>query len=103
MIASEAPLLDVRDLQVRFRTDSGNVEAVRGISFQMGREKLGIVGESGSGKSVTGRSILRLVPPNGDVKAARLNFCGPALASLDERAMPRVRGRRSPMRAGERR
>lgn len=97
MTASEAPLLDVRDLQVRFRTDSGRVEAVRGISFQMGREKLGIVGESGSGKSVTGRSILRLVPPNGDVQAARLNFCGTDLASLDERAMRRVRGRRISM------
>ena len=49
-------LLDVADLTVDFATRKGPVHAVRGVSFTMGREKLGIVGESGSGKTVTGRS-----------------------------------------------
>ena len=46
-----APLLEVEDLHVTFHTPKGPVEAVRGVSFVLGREKLGIVGESGSGKS----------------------------------------------------
>src|SRR3546814_5192896 len=53
------PLLAVEDLQVSFPSRKGLVEAVRGVSFSLGREKLGIVGESGSGKSMTGRAILR--------------------------------------------
>ena len=44
------PLLDVKKLGVRFPTRTGVIEAVRGISFTLGRERLGIVGESGSGK-----------------------------------------------------
>ena len=51
-------LLRVEDLWVRFATRTGaTVEAVRGISFSVGRERVGIVGESGSGKSMTGRAI----------------------------------------------
>ena len=57
------PLLSVEDLHVRFHTPKGVIEAVRGISFDVGREKLGIVGESGSGKTMTGRSVLRLIRP----------------------------------------
>jgi peptide/nickel transport system ATP-binding protein len=64
------PLLDVRDLRVRFHLRTGTVEAVRGVSFSLGRERLGIVGESGSGKSQTGRAILGLTPPPGEVTAA---------------------------------
>ncbi len=59
------PILTVEDLRVRFPGRVAAVEAVRGVSFEVGREKLGIVGESGSGKSMTGRAILRLVPPPG--------------------------------------
>ena len=51
-------LLDVENLTVKFPTRNGMFEAVRDISFSLGRERLGIVGESGSGKSITGRSIL---------------------------------------------
>ena len=54
-------LLDVENLWVRFPTGQGMFEAVRGISFSLGQERLGIVGESGSGKSLTGRAILRLI------------------------------------------
>ena len=73
---SAQALLAVEDLRVSFATATGVVEAVRGVSFTMGRERLGIVGESGSGKSMTGRAILGLVPPPGRVDARRLEFDG---------------------------
>jgi peptide/nickel transport system ATP-binding protein len=92
-----APLLEVEDLRVRFHTRQGVVEAVRGIGFALGREKLGIVGESGSGKSMTGRAILRLVTPPGEVEAAMLRFDGRDLMTLSEREMRRIRGKRISM------
>ncbi len=57
-------LLSVKNLRVTFNTEAGRVEAVRGVSFSLGRERLGIVGESGSGKTMTGRSVLRLIRPS---------------------------------------
>ena len=54
-------LLAVRNLSVTYRSDDGDVRAVRNVSFTLGRERLGIVGESGSGKSTTGRAIMGLV------------------------------------------
>ena len=59
----DKPLLSVRDLRISFHGAAGVFDAVRGVSFDLGREKLGIVGESGSGKSMTGRAIMRLTPP----------------------------------------
>ena len=91
------PLLTVEDLRVRFPGPHGITEAVRGVSFTVGREKLGIVGESGSGKSVTGRSILRLVPHPGIVTAKRLAFGGTDILSATERTMRAIRGRRISM------
>jgi peptide/nickel transport system ATP-binding protein len=91
------PLLSVEDLWVRFHTQKGVVEAVRGISFDVGREKLGIVGESGSGKTMTGRSVLRLIRPPGEVKAKRIAFDGIDLQALDDVAMREIRGRRIAM------
>jgi ABC-type dipeptide/oligopeptide/nickel transport system ATPase component len=66
--------LTVENLWVRYPTPARVIEAVRGISFSLGREKLGIVGESGSGKSTVGRAILRLVPAPGQVQADRMAF-----------------------------
>jgi peptide/nickel transport system ATP-binding protein len=93
----ESPLLEIEDLRVDFETPLGLVQAVRGVSFAMGREKLGIVGESGSGKSVTGRSILRLVRPPGRIAARRLAFDGIDLLAATERDLRRIRGERISM------
>ena len=94
---AERPLLRVDDLWVRFPGRTGIVDAVRGVSFTVERERLGIVGESGSGKTMTGRAILRLVPPPGRATARRLEFDGRDLLGLDERAMRAIRGRRISM------
>ncbi len=91
------PLLEVENLRVRFPSPSGPVEVVRGVSFALGRERLGIVGESGSGKSLTGRSILRLVRAPGVVTADRLRFEGKDLLAISEREMRGVRGARISM------
>ncbi|MCB5174052.1 MULTISPECIES: ABC transporter ATP-binding protein [Microvirga] len=91
------PLLDVEDLRVRFHLRTGTVEAVRGVSFQLGRERLGIVGESGSGKSQTGRAILGLTPPPGEVTAQRLAFDGIDLLTASKRTLRELRGGRISM------
>jgi peptide/nickel transport system ATP-binding protein len=92
-----APLLEVDDLRVRFHLRTGIVEAVRGVSFQLGRERLGIVGESGSGKSQTGRAILGLTPPPGEVTAKRLAFDGIDLLTASRRTLRALRGGRISM------
>ncbi|MCB2009840.1 MAG: ABC transporter ATP-binding protein [Geminicoccaceae bacterium] len=91
------PLLNVENLSVTYRTTKGPIEAVRGVSFELGREKLGIVGESGSGKSQTGRAILRLTAANGSVAADRFDFDGIDLLAASEREMRRIRGNRISM------
>ena len=90
-------LLDVKNLRVSFPTPRGPVEVVRGVSFTLGRERLGIVGESGSGKSMTGRSILKLVRAPGKVTADRLSFDGIELTAQSERQMRAIRGARISM------
>lgn len=90
-------LLTVDDLHVTYSTAKGPVQAVRGVSFELGREKLGIVGESGSGKSQTGRAILRLLASNGHIRANRLDFDGVDLATASERQMRAIRGNRISM------
>jgi peptide/nickel transport system ATP-binding protein len=89
------PLLHVENLSVSFDTPKGVVEAVRGISFEVGQERLGIVGESGSGKSQTGRAILGLTP--GRVSADRIEFDGIDLRGASARTMRKIRGRRISM------
>ena len=72
-----APLLTVQDLRVAYPAREGGLtEVVRGVSFTLGRERLGIVGESGSGKSQTGRAILGLTAPGARVTAQTLKFSG---------------------------
>ncbi|MDX0136314.1 ABC transporter ATP-binding protein [Ensifer sp. D2-11] len=92
-----SPLLTVEDLRVRFPTRTGVVEAVRGVSFTLGRERLGIVGESGSGKSQTGRAIMGLTPPHAEVTAKRLAFEGIDLLSASPKLRRDLRGKRIAM------
>ncbi|GIX13190.1 MAG: ABC transporter ATP-binding protein [Paracoccaceae bacterium] len=90
-------LLEVEDLRVTFPTEAGPVEAVRGISFRLGRERLGVVGESGSGKTITGRAVLGLVRPPARLAARRLAFDGRDLLAMGEGARRALRGRRMAM------
>ncbi len=94
---NEPPLLDVVGLSVTFPSRGGAVHAVRDISFTLGRERLGIVGESGSGKSTTGRAILGLVQPPGQVSARRLALKGTDLLALGARERRAIRGKRISM------
>lgn len=90
-------LLDVEDLRVTFPTRTGVVEAVRGVSFSLGRERLGIVGESGSGKSQTGRAIMGLTPPQAKVSATKLRFDGIDLLATSPAERRALRGKRIAM------
>ena len=79
-----APLLTVEDLRVAYpQRDCGLQEVVRGVSFTLGRERLGIVGESGSGKSQTGRAIMGLPAPGAVVSAKTLRFDGESGLGID--------------------
>ena len=92
------PLLVVDDLRVAFpNRDGGWVEVVRGVSFTLGKERLGIVGESGSGKSQTGRAILGLTAPEGRVTAKRLAFKGTDLLHCSAQERRKLRGGRIAM------
>jgi peptide/nickel transport system ATP-binding protein len=90
-------LLDVENLWVSFPSRQGVFDAVRGVSFTLGKERLAIVGESGSGKSMTGRAILRLIRPPGIVKADHVTLEGVDLMQKTEREMRAVRGQRISM------
>ncbi len=93
------PLLDINDLHVEFRTDTGVVRAVDGVTFAVGAgETLGIVGESGSGKSVTSLAIMGLVPrPPGHVSGGPVLFQGQDLLKFNQRQLANVRGNRIAM------
>ena len=97
MPQTDQPLLRVRNLSVRYITPTGVVNALKKVSFELGREKLGIVGESGSGKSTLGRAILKLIPRPGEVSADRIDFMGRDLQSLSEAEMRAVRGKQITM------
>ncbi|MEQ8966740.1 MAG: ABC transporter ATP-binding protein [Azospirillaceae bacterium] len=94
MTGSAAPLLDIRDLRVRFPGDTGPVAAVDGIDLAIGEgETVAVVGESGSGKSTLGRAVLGLVPrPPAAIEAARFAYKGIDLLGLSEARLRRIRG-----------
>jgi oligopeptide transport system ATP-binding protein len=93
------PLLEVRNLTTRFRTDHGTVTAVDGVSFDVAAgETLAIVGESGSGKSVTALSILRLIPnPPGRIESGEVLFEGRDLLKVDDAGIRAIRGNKIAM------
>ncbi|MBP2549921.1 peptide/nickel transport system ATP-binding protein [Neorhizobium galegae] len=90
-------LLTVDDLRVSFPTRTGQVDAVRGVSFTLGKERLGIVGESGSGKSQTGRAIMGLTPGHAKISAKTLAFDGIDLLSASASQRRALRGKRVAM------
>ncbi|MGQ7278369.1 ABC transporter ATP-binding protein [Brevibacillus thermoruber] len=89
------PILQVKELSVSFQSRGEEVQAVRGVSFEIHKgETLGIVGESGSGKSVTARSIMRLLPsPPSFIKEGEIVFLGENLVHKTEKEMEHIRGR----------
>ncbi|HEX3139767.1 MAG TPA: ABC transporter ATP-binding protein, partial [Rhizobacter sp.] len=93
------PLLQVRGLTTRFRTERGEVTAVDNVSFDVAPgETLAIVGESGSGKSVTALSILRLIPnPPGRIESGEILFEGKDLVKMSDEEIRAVRGDRIAM------
>ena len=90
-------LLEVEDLRITYPSRQGPVEVVRGVSFTLGRERLGIVGESGSGKTQTGRALLGLTPPPGRATARRLSFDGIDLRAATPALWRSLRGVRMSM------
>ena len=95
---TESPLLSVRDLAVEFRTRAGVTRPLDGISFDVGRgEVVGLVGETGCGKTLTGLSILGLLPKGAVVARGEIVFEGQDLAHVPERALRGIRGRRIAM------
>jgi oligopeptide/dipeptide ABC transporter ATP-binding protein len=92
-------LLELRNLHTEFHTHFGTVQAVRGISFSMKEgETLGIVGESGCGKTVSGLSILRLIPdPPGKITQGEIIFHEENLLSIPKRELTAIRGKKIAM------
>ncbi|QFU15139.1 ABC transporter ATP-binding protein [Microvirga thermotolerans] len=87
------PVLSVRNLRTQFKTRAGTLNAVDGVSFEVGRGRiLGLVGESGSGKSVTGYSILGLIEPPGMIADGEVLLNGRDLTRLKGDELRRVRG-----------
>ena len=93
--STNAPLLEVENLHVRFETSRGIVRAVDGISYTVrAGETVAIVGESGCGKSVSSLAIMRLLPKNtGRITAGRVLFAGRDLLDLSDDEMREIRGR----------
>jgi peptide/nickel transport system ATP-binding protein len=85
-------LLQVENLNVTFATQSGEVAAVREVSFNIPEAgTLGLVGESGSGKSATSLAIMRLLPPQARIEG-KISFAGQDLLALPEDSMRKLRG-----------
>ncbi|MBA62711.1 MAG: peptide ABC transporter ATP-binding protein [Planctomycetaceae bacterium] len=96
---SDKPILQVQDLEVEFHTDSGVVQAVNRVSFDLyPGETLGIVGESGSGKSVTNLTMMGLIAqPPGKVVGGSVKYADRELLSLNQKQWQQIRGKKISM------
>jgi peptide/nickel transport system ATP-binding protein len=89
------PLLEVRDLTVRFPTQRGPVRAVTDLNLTLARgETVGLVGESGCGKSTVAMALMRLLPRTAVVRATALRFEGHDVLALNPRRLRELRGNR---------
>ena len=88
-------ILEVKDLHTSFFTDSGEVKAVNGVSFNLEAGKtLGIVGESGSGKSVTAYSIMQILADTGKITGGEVLYKGEDITKWDKKQMQGFRGKK---------
>ena len=86
-------LLEITDLRTQIATGDGLVRPVDGVTLSVEEGQcLGLVGESGSGKTMTGMSVMRLLPPGGSIAGGSVRFGGTELTSLDDAAMRQLRG-----------
>ena len=91
-------LLEMKDLSISFYNKTGEIQAVRGISYTLHKgEVLGIVGESGSGKSVSSHGILRLTPDTGKVKQGEILFHGKDILKMSMKELQELRGNKIAM------
>ena len=89
-----APILDVSDLTVHYRTSHGAIQALRNVTFQLEEgQSLGILGESGCGKTTLGQALLRILPDNAEIKSGAVSYRGTDLVKLTERQLRPVRWR----------
>jgi ABC-type dipeptide/oligopeptide/nickel transport system ATPase component len=96
-VNEEEPVLEIRDLRVTFPTESGDVQAVRGVDVTVGAgELLGVVGESGSGKSVTFLAAMGLLPKSARIEGS-VKVHGKQLVGVNNREMRDQRGKRISM------
>ena len=92
-IMNNEKILEVKDLRISFRTDSGTVKAVRGISFPLYKGRtMAIVGESGSGKSVTSKAILGILANNKIIEDGQIIYDGKDLLKISEEEFTKLRG-----------
>jgi peptide/nickel transport system ATP-binding protein len=96
---TEDLVIDARNVGVSFRVDGGTIEAVRDVSFKLGKgQTIALVGESGSGKSVTARAVMRLLSKRGKVSdTTHIFYGGRDMAHLSQQEMRRLRGNRLTM------
>ena len=93
MAEKQEKILEVKNLRISFKTNTGTVKAVRGIDFSLFRGRtLAIVGESGSGKSVTSKAILGILANNKIIEDGEILYDGKDLLSLPEHKFTKVRG-----------
>ena len=91
-IMNNEKILEVKDLRVSFRTDSGTVKAVRGISFPLYKGRtMAIAGESGSGKSVTSKAILGILANNKIIEDGQIIYDGKDLLKISEEQFTKLR------------
>ncbi|WP_442914948.1 dipeptide ABC transporter ATP-binding protein [Leifsonia sp. Leaf264] len=92
---TERPILEIKDLQVGFTSQTGTVKAVDGVNITLYRgQSLAIVGESGSGKSTTAHAIINLLPGTGKVTGGQILLDGQDLTKASAKEMDDIRGRR---------